>query len=66
MLIIILCLKFDPQGTENFIMLVRTLSSTKCDGLRDLIPFVQFKNVKNSYGGVLLLVQLQTEAICTV
>ena len=27
--------------------------------LYDLIPFVQFKNVKNSHGGVLLLVKLQ-------
>ena len=27
------------------------------DALRDLVPFVQF-NVKNTYGGVLLLVKL--------
>ena len=27
-----------------------------CDALRDLITFVQFKNVKNTHGGVLLLV----------
>ena len=27
--------------------------------LRDLVPFVQFKNVKNTHGGVLLLVKLQ-------
>ena len=31
-------------------------------GLRDLLPFVQFKNVKNNHGGVLLLVKLQAEA----
>ena len=27
-----------------------------CDELRDLVTFVQFKNVKNTHGGVLLLV----------
>ena len=27
--------------------------------LRDLVPFVQFKNAKNTHGGVLLLVKLQ-------
>ena len=26
-----------------------------CDALRSLVPFVQFKNVKNTHGGVLLL-----------
>ena len=30
-----------------------------CDVLRDLVPFVQFKNVKNTHGEVLLLVKLQ-------
>ena len=33
-----------------------------CDVLRDLVPFVQFKNVKNTQGGVLLLVKLQPSA----
>ena len=28
------------------------------DALSDLVAFVQFKNVKNTYGGVLLLVKL--------
>ena len=27
-----------------------------CDALGDLVPFVQFKNVKNRHGGVLLSV----------
>ena len=27
-----------------------------CGALRDLVPFVQFKNVKNTHGGVLILV----------
>ena len=29
------------------------------DALRDLVSFVQFKNVKNTHGGVLLLLKLQ-------
>ena len=29
------------------------------DVLQNLVPFVQFKYVKNSYGGMLLLVKLQ-------
>ena len=28
-----------------------------CGALRDLIPFVQLKKIKNAYGGVLLLVK---------
>ena len=31
----------------------------KCDVLRDLVPFVQFKNVKEKNRGVLILVKLQ-------
>ena len=31
--------------------------------LRDLVPFVQFKNVKNTHGGVLILVKLQASHI---
>ena len=35
-----------------------------CDALRDLVPFVQFKNrAKNTYGGVLLLVKLQAKSL---
>ena len=33
--------------------------SHTCDALRDLIPFAQFKKLKNTHGGVLLLVKLQ-------
>ena len=36
-----------------------------CDILRDLVPFVQLKNVKNTHGGALLLVKLQAES-CTL
>ena len=32
------------------------------DALRDLVPFAQFKNVKNTHGGVLLLVWFQALA----
>ena len=30
-----------------------------CDVLCDLVPFIQFQNVKNTYEGVLLLVKMQ-------
>ena len=36
-----------------------------CDALHDLVPFVQLKNVKNTHGGVLLLVKLRSEAFKT-
>ena len=32
---------------------------TICDVLRDLVTFVQLKNMKNTHGGLLLLVNLQ-------
>ena len=32
-----------------------------CDALRDLVTFVQFKNVENSHGGVLFLVKLKAK-----
>ena len=32
------------------------------DGVGDLVPFIQFKNVKNTHGGVLLLVKLQAKS----
>ena len=34
----------------------------KPDALRNLVPFLEFKNVKNTYGGVLLLAKLQAKA----
>ena len=35
----------------------------KCDTLRDLPPFVQFKkNMKSTHSGVILLVKFQAEA----
>ena len=33
------------------------------DVLRDLVPFVQVKNVKNTHGGLLLLVKLQAKSL---
>ena len=33
-----------------------------CDALRDFVAFLQFKNVKNTHGGVLLLVKFQVSA----
>ena len=35
------------------------MTLTLCHVLRDLVPFVQFNNVKNTHGGVLVLVKLQ-------
>ena len=31
------------------------------DAMRDLVSFTQFKNVKNTFEGMLVLVKLQTE-----
>ena len=33
-----------------------------CDTLRNFVQFVQFKNVENTHGGLLILVKLQAEA----
>ena len=35
-----------------------TIEGNIRDALRDFVPFVQFKNLKNSHGGVLLFVNL--------
>ena len=35
-----------------------TFHAVILDALRDLVPFVQLKNVKNAYGGVMLKVSL--------
>ena len=44
---------------KNFHLVHSWMLCTICDALRDLIPFVKFlKNVKNSHGGVLLLIKL--------
>ena len=40
--------------------------SFSCDALRDSVPFLQFKNVKNTHGGVLLLVKLQAITYVTI
>ena len=42
-------------------MQINAIRTTICDVLRDLVPFVQFKNVKNTRGGLSLLVQLQAK-----
>ena len=38
------------------------MKKNKYDALRDLVPFVQFKNVKTIHGGELLLGKLQLSA----
>ena len=40
------------------------MQKNMCDGLRNLESFVQFKNVKNTRGGVLLLVKFQATKAC--
>ena len=42
-------------------MQINAVRTTTCDVLRDLVPFVQFKNVKNTHGELFLLVQLQAK-----
>ena len=39
-----------------------TFYKMMCDGLRDLVPFVQFKIPENTHGGVLLLVNWRLKA----
>ena len=34
-----------------------------CDAFRDLVPFVQFKTLENTHGGVLLSVKLQVKSL---
>ena len=44
---------------KNFHLVHSWMLCPICDALRDLIPFVKIlKNVKNSHGGVLLLIKL--------
>ena len=38
------------------------LTSNICDALRNLEPFLQFKNVKNTHGGALVVEKLQTQS----
>ena len=58
-----------PTGTENITITAQNKWEFSLreywpvyiwDALRDLLPFVQLKNVKIIHGGVLLLVKLQT------
>ena len=42
--------------------IAETNIDSKCDALRDLVPFVQFKKRESTHGGVLILVKLQTSA----
>ena len=44
---------------ERFVHATITQLMSKCDALRNLVPFVQFKKRENTHGGVLLLVKLQ-------
>ena len=46
---------------EVFSKIKKIFGSNICDALHDLVPFVQLKNLKNTHGGVLLLIKLQVE-----
>ena len=48
---------------DQCLTLSKWLWNSACVALRDLLPFVQFKNMKNTHGGVLLLVKLQTKSL---
>ena len=57
---------YNVNGLMDIRGVFRTLSNIcdrvllrKCGALRDLIPFVQFKNVKNAHGGMLIFTSLQ-------
>ena len=47
--------QYPCKWESKHVILVLTII---CDALRDLVPFVLFKNMKNIHGGVLLLVKL--------
>ena len=49
---------FTPQIQKKKKKSIFSFAECICDALRDFEPFVQFKNVKNRHGGVLLLVKL--------
>ena len=45
---------------------LKILSINICDALRALVPSVRIKNLKNTHGGLLLLVKLQASALLKV
>ena len=57
------CIRFVEFPRSAFYQWMQHCTKTPdWDALRDLVPFVQFKNVENTRGGVLLLVKLQALA----
>ena len=51
-------LSFPKNLLPTIFQFSRIDSKFWCDVLRDLVPFVQIKNVKNTHGGVLLLLKV--------
>ena len=47
---------------KNQVKLDKTTKLDICEALCDLVPFVQFKTVKNNLGGVLVLVKFYQNA----
>ena len=53
----------DSTTYINLVDLEKICISVKCDTLRDLVPFAQFKNRENTHGGVRLLASNFTKSI---
>ena len=47
---------YQASKLSYILEIYKSTHSNICDTLHDLLPFVQFKNAKNTHGGVLLLV----------
>ena len=54
--------KHDLLYYKKMIKCIQKPSEYIWDALRDLVPFVQFKNMNNTCGGVLILIKLQAKA----
>ena len=54
--------RINAQAPNKCCTLIYTVSKKSiCDALRDLVSFVQFKNVENTHGGVLIVVKLHAK-----
>ena len=52
-------LSFLKKVAPDYFSILKYCRKFWCDVLRNLIPLVQFKNVKNTLGGMLLLVKIK-------
>ena len=51
---------------KNYTIIIFGTQFEKCNVLGELVPFVQFKKVKNTHGGVVLSVKLQDFLACNL